>query len=175
MQGERAPIWDPNARGVFVGIHLNTTKADMYRAVLEGCSFGLRQINEIIETKYQLRTESFTSIGGGAKNREWARIKANVLNRSIQIKDISETGVLGTCLIAGAAIGYFSSLETAAKEISNNTIYTVEPEQGHLRIYDEVYKVFNQLYPSLQSFFALSAVESAKVEEQVEENNKVIV
>jgi xylulokinase len=175
MQGERAPIWDPNARGVFVGIHLNTTKADMYRAVLEGCSFGLRQINEIIETKYQLRTENFRSIGGGAKNREWARIKANVLNRSIQIKDVSETGVLGTCLIAGAAIGYFSSLEAAAKEINNNTIYTVEPEQGQLRIYDEVYKVFNQLYPSLQSFFTLSAVESAKLEEQVEEDNKVIV
>jgi xylulokinase len=175
MQGERAPIWDPNARGVFVGIHLNTTKADMYRAVLEGCTFGLRQINEIIETKYQLRTECFPSIGGGAKNREWARIKANVLNRSIQIKDVSETGVLGACLIAGTAIGYFSSLEAAAKEISNNTIYTVYPEQGPLRIYDEVYKVFNELYPSLQSFFALSALASSKVGELVEEDNKVIV
>jgi xylulokinase len=157
MQGERVPIWDPNARGVFVGIHLNTTKADMYRAILEGCSFGLRQINEIIETDYQLRVESYPSIGGGAKNREWARIKANILNRRIHIKDISETAVLGTCLIAGTVIGYFTSLESAAKEISNDTICTVEPEHGQIKTYDELYKVFNKLYPALKTFFALSA------------------
>jgi xylulokinase len=51
----------------------------------------------------------------------------------------------------------------------------VYPEQGPLRIYDEVYKVFNELYPSLQSFFALSALASSKVGELVEEDNKVIV
>lgn len=157
MQGERSPIWDLNAKGVFVGIHLNTTKADMFRAILEGCSFGLRQIYEIIKTKYQLKVESFPSIGGGAKNMEWVRIKANVLNKKINIKDISETGVLGACLIAGTAIGYFSSLESASKEISNRTICTIEPECGPLSAYDGLYQVFNELYPSLKSFFALSA------------------
>lgn len=154
MQGERSPIWDPNARGSFVGIHLNTTKADMYRAVIEGCSFGLRQINDIIQTFYHLEVESFSSIGGGAKNREWSRIKANVLNKKINIKDISETGVLGACLIAGTAIGYFSTLENAAKEITNNTIYTVEPEEELLRTYDRIYEVYDKLYPSLKPFFA---------------------
>lgn len=59
MQGERTPIWDGDARGVFAGIHLNSTKADMYRAVLEGCAFGLRQIGEIIKTKYQLHIDGF--------------------------------------------------------------------------------------------------------------------
>ena len=175
MQGERAPIWDPNARGVFAGIHLNTTKADMFRAVLEGCSFGLKQINEIIETKYQLQVESYQSIGGGAKNREWAQIKANVLNKSVHIKDVSETGVLGTCLLAGTVIGYFSSLEYAAKEICNNTIYTLQPEQSHLRIYEELYKVFNELYPSLKSFFTLSARRSSETGEKIEEDQVVII
>jgi xylulokinase len=157
MQGERSPIWDPNARGVFAGIHLNTSKADMFRAILEGCSFGLRQINEIIETKYKLKFESFPSIGGGAKNREWAQIKSNVLNKRIEIKDISETGVLGACLLASVAIGYFSSLENASKEISNRTICTVEPENNLLSIYDELYRAFGELYPSLKQFFAISA------------------
>jgi xylulokinase len=157
MQGERSPIWDPNARGVFAGLHLNTSKADMFRAILEGCSFGLRQIYEIIETNYQLQVDSFPSIGGGSKNKEWAQIKANVLNKHIHIKDISETGVLGACLIAGTAIGYFSSLENAAKEISNRTIYTIGPESEQLRTYEEHYQVFAELYPSLKKFFALSA------------------
>jgi xylulokinase len=170
MQGERSPIWDPNARGVFAGIHLNTTKADMFRAILEGCSFGLRQINDIIETKYQLQVDGFPSIGGGSKNQEWARIKANVLNKKVNIKDVSETGVLGACLIAGTAIGYFSSLENAAKEISNRTICTVEPENDQLSIYDEIYKVFNELYPSLQSFFDLSARQSIKDRERLDED-----
>ncbi len=156
MQGERAPIWDANARGVFAGIHLTTTKADMYRAVLEGCSFGLRQINEIIEEKYHIKTEGFQSIGGGAKNKTWAQIKANVLNRKIHIKDIAETGVLGACLIAGTAIGYYSSLDQSAKVVRNNTIYTAEPEIDQLEVYHEIFEKFNELYPSLKSFFSIS-------------------
>jgi xylulokinase len=174
MQGERTPIWDGAARGVFAGIHLNTTKADMYRAVLEGCAFGLRQINEIIETKYMLRIEGFPSIGGGAKNKEWARIKANVLNKKIHIKDISETGVLGTCLMAGTAIGWYSSLETASSEISNNTIGIIEPEDELLGTYDELYQVFNELYPSLKSFFALSANGRSRAD-MGEEKSKVSI
>ena len=175
MQGERTPIWDGDARGVFAGIHLNTTKADMYRAVLEGCAFGLRQINEIIETKYGLNIDGFPSIGGGAKNKEWARIKANVLNKKIHIKDISETGVLGACLMAGTAIGWYSSLENAANEISNDTIFIVEPEEELWRTYDGLYRVFNELYPSLQSFFALSAGARSRAAQLKEEENKVII
>jgi xylulokinase len=175
MQGERAPIWDGNARGVFAGIHLNTTKPDMYRAVLEGTAFGLKQINEIIETKYNLCVFDFPSIGGGAKNREWARIKANVLNKEIHIKDISETAVLGACLIAGTAIGWYSSLENAANEISNNTIFIVEPEDELVRTYDRLHHVFNELYPSLQSFFALSASERLRTEQLQDEDSEAIV
>ena len=175
MQGERAPIWDPNARGVFAGIHLNTTKADMFRAVLEGCAFGLKQINEIIESKYQLHTESYQSIGGGAKNREWAQIKATVLNKKVQIKDVSETGVLGTCLLAGTVIGYFSSLENAAMEFQNNTIYTLQPDLSHQTLYNDLYKIFNELYPSLQSFFALSNRQNSEAGKQVKEDEAVII
>ncbi|MDN4075907.1 xylulokinase [Fictibacillus terranigra] len=171
MQGERVPIWDTNARGVFVGIHLNTVKADMYRAILEGCSYGLRQINEIIEECYKLQAESMSSIGGGSKNREWAQIKANVLEKKIKIKAISETGVLGACIIAGTAIGYFSSLEEAATAIGNGTIYTAKPEVGMRETYSQLYHIFNELYPSLKTFFAISTGQSAKGGVQVETNH----
>ncbi|MDR4949752.1 xylulokinase [Neobacillus cucumis] len=175
MQGERTPIWDGDARGVFAGIHLNSTKADMYRAVLEGCAFGLRQIGEIIKTKYQLHIDGFPSIGGGAKNREWARIKANVLNKKLHIKDISETAVLGACLMAGAAIGWYSSLENAANEISNNTVIIVEPEEGPVKTYDELYQVFNELYPSLQSFFALSSTARSRANKVKKVDSEVLI
>jgi xylulokinase len=162
MQGERSPIWDPNARGVFAGIHLNSSKADMYRAILEGCSYGLRQIYEIIKTKYNLHVESIPSIGGGAKNIGWAQIKANVLGTQLEVKNVSETGVLGACLIAGSAVGYFTSLEKASKEVNNPTMEVVKPEEDQLSSYDELFQVFCELYPSLKQFFALSAKQSLK-------------
>lgn len=157
MKGERSPIWDPDARGVFAGIDINSTKADMYRAVLEGCSYGLKQILEIIESKYNLHAESFPSIGGGSKNKGWAQIKATVMNKNIEIKDVSETGVLGTCLIAGSSIGYFSSIDSAADEISNQTIQVLKPEPEKLEIYQAHYEVFTELYPSLKTFFGIHA------------------
>jgi xylulokinase len=62
--------------------------------------------------------------------------------------------------MAGTAVGYFSSLESAAKEIRNQTLYSVEPEEEQLTIYDELYQVYKELYPSLKQFFALCAGKS---------------
>lgn len=153
MQGERSPIWDPNARGVFVGMHLNTSKADMLRAILEGSAFGLRQIYEIIEDKYCLNVNSFRSIGGGAKNKFWAQIKANILKKEIEIQAISETGVYGCCLIAGKTIGYFSDLQNLTQYVKNKTDYTIKPNQDTFPLYDSYYKNFIKLYPTLKEFF----------------------
>ncbi|MCM3761978.1 FGGY family carbohydrate kinase [Alkalihalobacillus oceani] len=156
MQGERSPIWDPAARGVFVGLHLNSTKADMLRSILEGTSFGLRQINEIIENKYQIRCERFKSIGGGSKNKAWAQIKANVLKKEIAIQEISETGVYGCCLIAGTAAGYFKDISEVEGCLKNRTSYIVKPETSTLIEYDELYGKFSELYPAMKKFFKLN-------------------
>src|SRR5690625_1680762 len=153
MQGERSPIWDPNARGVFAGMHLNTSKADLLRAVLEGSAFGLRQISEIIEENFQLNFNRIRSIGGGSKNKVWAQIKANVLKKEIEIQEISETGVYGSCLIAGKTIGYFSNLQDTTNHIKNKTIYTIQPNPDTFLLYDEQYRKFSKLYPALKEFF----------------------
>lgn len=153
MQGERSPIWNPKARGVFAGLHLNTAKADMYRAILEGTSFGLRQIYEIIEEKYNLQYKRFKSIGGGSKNRSWAQIKANVLQKEIDVQEVSETGVYGSCLIAGKSIGYFKELTDAAHYLKNKTIYRIQPDQTTFPLYNKLYSKYKKLYPSLKDFF----------------------
>lgn len=155
MQGERSPIWDPNARGSFIGINLNTSKEDMYRSILEGCSFGLRQIYEIIEANYNLTPASIQTIGGGSKNKAWAQIKANVLNKSFEFKSISETAVLGACLIAGRAVGYFSTYEEALSVVSNDTIGWIKPEEDKVLEYHHFSQVHNSLYPALKPFFSL--------------------
>jgi xylulokinase len=153
MHGERTPIWDPNARGVFFGLHLNTSKEDMFRGILEGCAFGLRQIDDMIATKYNTNIERFQSIGGGAKNKVWAQIKANVLNKKIEIKSISETGIYGACLIASTAVCYFDSLKEAINEVKNETIDSIEPQSEAVPHYDELYEIYCELYPSLKHVF----------------------
>lgn len=150
MLGERTPVWDPDARGVFAGLQLNTSKADMLRAIFEGTAFGLRQIYEIIESSYAMAFERFPSIGGGSKNKVWAQIKANVLQKEIEIKEISETGVYGSCLIAGKALGRFDGLEHAEK---NNALYHVTPDQSTYAKYDALYSKFKLLYPAMKDFF----------------------
>ncbi|MGJ9384217.1 xylulokinase [Salipaludibacillus sp. CF4.18] len=153
MQGERSPIWDPNARGVYVGLHLNTTKEDMFRGILEGCAFGLRQIYEIIQSEYRTDFRNIQAIGGGSKNRVWAQIKANVLNETIEIKSISETGVYGACLVASVAVSYFNSFEDAQCQIKNETVDIITPQKESVLRYNELYHLFNELYPLLKTFF----------------------
>ncbi|MBT2678704.1 xylulose kinase [Bacillus sp. ISL-35] len=157
MQGERSPIWNPDARGSFVGLNLNSTKADMYRSILEGCSFGLKQIYEIINEKYKMPKAAIQSIGGGSKNRAWAQMKANILDNPFEIKDISETAALGACLIAGKAAGYFTTYEEARGIIRNETFVRIEPQHGQLAVYQKYYEVYCELYPALKSFFSMSS------------------
>jgi xylulokinase len=158
MFGERSPIWDIHARGTFVGLDLNSTKADMLQAIFEGCSYGLRQINEIIEKTYGLSYSGFTSIGGGSKNRHWSQIKSTVLGKRIEVKEVSEAAVCGAGLLAGAAVGFFSNLQEGIFAIGNQALYAVEPNEGMSDFYEKRYQLFCELYPSLKSFYAKASL-----------------
>jgi xylulokinase len=157
MQGERSPVWDIHAKGVFLGLDLNTSKADLMQAVYEGCSFGLRQIYDIIDRMHGLGDAPVASVGGGAKNLAWAQIKADVLNKPIVIEEISETAAQGACLLAAAYCGYFASVGEAVKSVKVNRVVTVTPRKSHAAKYDQLYGLFVDIYPALQSFFRKSA------------------
>ncbi|WP_163527860.1 xylulokinase [Halobacillus ihumii] len=153
MQGERSPIWDPNARGAYVGMHLNTSKADFLQAIFEGCAFGLRQIQEIIEEKYQLKCESYQSIGGGAQNKVWVQIKSNVLNKNIETMEVNEAAVYGTCLIAGSSLGHFPPLSEMPTFLKNKVLFMTYPSEKEVEQYAQLYEIFVNLYPSLKGHF----------------------
>ncbi|OXS74204.1 xylulokinase [Domibacillus enclensis] len=167
MHGERSPIWDTEARGSFVGMSLTTTKPDLYRAVLEGCSFGLKQIFEIINQQYNVNPSSIPSIGGGSKNKSWCSIKSTVFNKEFEIKSLSETAVLGACLLAGKAVGYFENFRVPSEVLDNQTIEKIFPNKEHLSVYEELYSIHSNLYPSLKDFFQQSARSNNLLEERV--------
>lgn len=159
MHGERSPIWDHEARGVFAGLHLSTSRADMLQAIFEGCAFGLRQIYEIIEETYPYSFSGFPAIGGGAKNRHWTQIKANVLGKSIEVKEVGETAVFGSCLLAAKAARYFSEWEEGIQGLHNETLFTVDPDPKWTELYDHLYQDFLALYPAMKPFFKRMATQ----------------
>jgi xylulokinase len=158
MFGERTPIWDIHARGSFIGLDLNSTKADMLQAIFEGCANGLRQIYEIIEETYGLSYSGFISIGGGAKNRHWTQIKSTVLGKRIEVKEVLETAVCGAALLAGHAVGFFGNLDEGMTAFRNQTLYVSEQDEGLIEFYEKHYQLFCELYPSLKSFFAKASL-----------------
>ncbi len=71
----------------------------MARAILEGCSFGLRQLMNILREEYQLSPSILPAIGGGSQNRIWNQIKANVLQTVIETREVGETALMGACYL----------------------------------------------------------------------------
>ena len=98
LMGERSPVNDTKVRGAFTGLSMNTSKDEMTLAVLEGVAFAFRQNIDIIRSLGVNITKSKVC-GGGAKNRLWLSILANVLNITLQIPEFEHGGVLGAAML----------------------------------------------------------------------------
>ncbi|MBR1418426.1 MAG: hypothetical protein IJ576_05640, partial [Synergistaceae bacterium] len=153
MLGERSPIWDPYARGVFFGISLHTSKRDMNRAVLEGCGYGLRQMCQIAERITGNKINKFSSIGGGAKSEVWAQIKADITGRDITVLDIHDMAPIGAALLAGVGVGVFKDVYEASSKVEKSVYREFKPNHDFDEIYDKRYGTYLSLYPALKEIF----------------------
>jgi xylulokinase len=156
MMGERSPIWNTNARGVFFGLTLTTTPEMMFRAVLEGTAFALAH-NVEIGLKSGIKIEEIRSIGGGSKSGVWNQIKADILGIPIASLKDSSGAAVGDAYLAGLGSGNFSDIRT----VINSTVqvenrYTPNPT-AH-QYYQERYQRFRSLYESLKDEFDKSAI-----------------
>lgn len=147
LQGERTPIWDPNARGVFFGISSSTTRHELARAVLTGVAFALRDVVECIEETQGITVEEMRAVGGSTKNELWNQIKANVLQKAVQILDFQETGSLGAAVLAGVGVGAYHSLGEANRYVRKFSVArTIEPQRDKRSLYDESFQLYRRLY-----------------------------
>ncbi|MHC4981688.1 MAG: xylulokinase [Planctomycetota bacterium] len=148
LQGERTPVWDPQARGLFIGLTSATTRADMARAVFEGTAFALRQVIECLEGVIDEDVEEIRAVGGGTANQLWNSIKASALKKELHVLDFQETGALGAALLAGIGAGHYDSPEKAvsvARSVGGEKL--IEPDPQLIGIYDELFSVYSALYP----------------------------
>ena len=151
LMGERSPHNNPKARAMFIGMSMDTTRADMTQAVLEGVAFGLRDSLEVARSLGNHITSS-RICGGGAKSPLWRRIIANVMNLKLEIVESEEGPAMGAAILAAVGCGEYPDVETAAKQIVH-VVETVEPEEELVRKYEERYQKFREIYPTVKALY----------------------
>lgn len=152
LMGERSPHNDPSARGAFIGMSLDTTRADMMQAVFEGVAFAMRDSLEIARSQNILPKRT-KICGGGAKSPLWCEIMANVLDLQVDLLAVEEGPALGAAMLAAVGCGVYESVEAAAKAIVR-VADTVAPEAALVDAYNERYQLFRQLYPALRGIYS---------------------
>lgn len=157
MLGERSPIWDPYARGVFFGLSLQTKRKDMNRAVMEGCGYGLRQLSEIAERVTGKKMTEFVSIGGGAKSETWAQIKADITGKDIIILDLNDMAPVGAALLAGVGAGVFKDIYEASDKVDKHVYKVVKSSDEHKDVYEKRYQVYTKLYPQIKELYKIGS------------------
>jgi xylulokinase len=154
MMGERSPIWDPHARGVFFGLSLSSTRADMIRAVLEGAAYGLRQMFDLAESALGRCYDRVISVGGGAQNRVWAQIKADVWGKTILTPRLQEGACLGAAMVGGVAAGLYPDWQAAVDMAAVQDVRETRPREELYAVYDRYYRIYAGLYPDLADHYA---------------------
>ena len=151
LMGERSPINDTNARGTFIGMTMDTNRADMVQAVLEGVAFAIR---DSVEVARSLGIDINTSkiCGGGAKSPLWKRIFANVLNCELEVP-VSEQGPgMGGAMLAMVACGEYESVKACCDKLCA-VADVVKPEPELVAKYEARYQQFKKIYPAVKSLF----------------------
>lgn len=151
LMGERSPHNDSLVRGGFFGLSLDTTRADMTLAVLEGVAFAIRDSFEVAKS-LGIKIERTKICGGGAKSPLWKKIIANVLNIKVDVIAAEEGPALGGAMLAAVANGEYASVKDAADAIVK-VVDTVEPDEEFVKKYDERYAHFVKLYPAVKGLY----------------------
>lgn len=149
LMGERSPLNDANARGLFYGMTMGTTKADMSLAVLEGVSFAFRQNLDLIRAHGLEVTQSMVC-GGGANNELWMKILASILNVTLLVPNQKDSAALGAALI-GAKGCMDPDQYDAMAEYMCSIANMVQPAPELAAKYEAVYQNWLRLYPALKT------------------------
>ncbi|MDE5865806.1 MAG: xylulokinase [Lachnospiraceae bacterium] len=151
LMGERSPHNNPNARGTFIGMTMDTTRADMTQAVLEGVAFALRDSFEVAKS-LGIKIDRTKICGGGAKSPLWKKMIANILNLKVDVIESEEGPAMGGAMLAAVACGEYASVEEAADRIVK-IVDTVEPESELVEKYEARYRQFKEIYPACKALF----------------------
>jgi len=151
LMGERSPINDTDARAMFIGMSMDTTRADFVQAVLEGVAFAIRDSVEVARS-LGIEIPSSKICGGGAKSPLWKKIMANVLGVKLESPASEQGPGMGGAMLAMVACGEYESVQAACDAIVK-TASVLEPEEELTALYEAQYQKFKTIYPAVKSIF----------------------
>jgi xylulokinase len=140
--GERMPIQDPKAKGVFFGLNLSHTRGHLVKASLEGIGYGIDQILDGLRTS-NIPLSSMTAVGGGAKNPLWIQIVSDITGVVQTVPELTIGAAYGDALLAGMGIGALT-----VKNIKDviKPCYVTKPDPEKHRLYEPYKKYYRELY-----------------------------
>ncbi len=152
LAGERAPHWDPSARGAFIGLGLHHGRAEMIRAVLESIGFAMRDVIDVM-AENDGRVDELRITGGPSKSPLWNQIKADVTGRRLLVPESTESELLGNLVIALRALGDTDELaDTADRIVRIRDVY--EPDPNRHALYSEYFEIYRDSYKRLKDIFS---------------------
>ena len=152
LMGERSPINDTNASGTFIGLRMDTTRADMVLAVLEGVCFAIRDSFEVAKG-LGIDISRSMICGGGSKSPLWRQMMANVLGIPLDIPQTEQGPGYGAVILAMVGAGLYPDVRTACSKLVH-VAETVEPQPEMKALYQERYEKFRKIYPACKDLFA---------------------
>ncbi len=153
LMGERSPINDPKARGVFFGLSMDTKQEDLVESVMEGVAFALRDSFECFK-KMGIDIKKSYITGGGSKSPLWKKIISNVLDISLETVADSSGPSYGMCLVVLLSEGVFKTFKEEKDNLIKVTDTTI-PEKKLVEKYQLKYEKYQLLYPSLKNVFSI--------------------
>ncbi len=151
LMGERSPHNNPDARGTFIGLTMDSTREDMTQAVLEGVAFGLRDSIEVARSLGIPLTKT-RICGGGAKSPLWRKMITNIMNMEVERITSEEGPGLGGAMLAAVGCGEYESVEEAAKAIVK-VLDVEKPDPELVAKYEKKYQQFKTIYPACKPIF----------------------
>ena len=148
MMGERSPIWDPNAKGVYYGLDFNKTKGHMVRASMEGVALSL-QNNLDIAKSLGIEVKELRAMGGAANSYLWTQIKSDVTGKKIKVPGSDTATAMGAAILAGVGVGIYKDF----KEATNQLIEIKRehnPNMENHKTYQKNYEIYLELYDNLK-------------------------
>lgn len=152
MSGERTPIWDPNAKGVYYGLDFSKTKGHFIRAAMEGTAYALKHNLDVAE-EAGAKVEVLRAMGGSANSLLWTQIKSDITGKPIVVPSSDTATTLGAVILAGVGIGMYKDFDEAVK-LTIEEKRSHEPNNENRKVYDRNYETYIELYKQLKETMA---------------------
>jgi xylulokinase len=152
LSGSMTPRWNEHARGVFSGLALSHGRAHLARAVLEGCTFALRDIVDRLAA-LGLAGDEVRVVGGGARSPFWLQLKADVTGRTVRVVEAAEATAVGAAMLAAVGAGLMDGLDEAAAAMVRLAARSFEPDPALRAVYDDAYAAYRDLFDAVEPTF----------------------